>query len=392
MFQIPLIVLLALGVLWKAVDLARSPYDRALRSLVLCLLLLLTGEVLSFPEVTAAIDEATTAGTGKVAYNAIYLSGLYVLVSFFVSCAGLPDATTRRYRRIDTALLAGVLIALTAAMIATPAGMRAHSLSTPHMAEPPIAFFYILGNAYFVYAYAACALYALRFAGTVSRPLALGLRTMALGLLGLTATALGRLVLVVLRIDTPGAHQSFNTVNWSVANWSMGVVLVGTCYSAAVHLGSRWRSAAHHRRMYRELTPLWTALAAAYPEIVLVRNRTGPPWHRLRSSPQQRFYRRLIECRDGLLRLSPQLRRLAPDEDLAGGPPDHVARLIATALHLRQSTDAPAPGIELPATPVASPSPAETGLDADARELLAISRAFHTISPAPSPSLRERKA
>ncbi len=372
MFQLPLIVLLGVGVLWKGFDLARAPHDRVLRHLVAALLMLLGGEVLSLPEVNGAVDAATAVGVGKVAFNGTYAAGLFALNLFFASSLRRTDPAYRRHLRINAGLLAGVLIALTLAMTATPAAMRGHSLSTPHMAEPGIAAFYLIGNAYFVHGYLSCALWALRYGRGASRHLRVGLRTMALGLAGLTITSVGRAVLVALRIGEPGSHEAFNTVNWSLSNWAMGIVLVGICYSACVQLVSRLRSIVHHRRMHEELAPLWTVLTTAYPELVLNRAPAGSPWRRLRRTHEQRFYRRLIECRDGLVRLSPYLTRVAPDADLTRGPADQLARHITEALALKPTTESP--HTELSAARIASP--AGNDLGADARELIAISHAL----------------
>ncbi|MGW0555427.1 MAB_1171c family putative transporter [Streptomyces sp. NPDC002926] len=379
MFQVPLIALLSIGVLWKGIDLARAPHGRVLRFLVASLLMLLVGEILSFSEVNRAIDAATAVGVGKVAFNGIYMSGLFALILFFASSTRDTDAAYRRRLRINVGLLAGAVMALMISIIATPATMRGHSLGTPYMAEPAIASFYIIGNAYFVYAYLASALWALRYGRRASRHLGLGLRTMALGLLGLTIASVNRTILVVLRIDEPGSHEAFNTVNWSISNWAMGSVLIGICYSACVQLITRLRSVVHHRRMHQELTPLWTVLTSAYPELVLNQAPAGSKWRRLhqRRTHEQRFYRRLIECRDGLVRLSPYLTRVAPDADLARGPTDRLARHITEALALKPTAESP--HTELSAARIASP--ASNDLGADARELIAISHA-----------LRERKS
>ncbi|MEU9313559.1 MAB_1171c family putative transporter [Streptomyces sp. NPDC048256] len=374
MFQVPLITLLSIGVLWKGIDLARAPHDRVLRFLFVSLLMLLGGEVLSLPEVNAAIDAATAVGVGKVAFNGIHLSGLFALILFFASSTRGTDAAYRRSLRINVGLLSCALIALVISMIATPATMRGHSLGTPFMAEPAIAAFYLVGNTCFVYAHLASALRALRYGRRMSRHLRLGLVTMALGLLGLTITSVDRMVLVVLRIDEPGSHEAFNTVNWAISNWAMGSVLVGICYSAGVQLITRLRSTVHHRRMREELTPLWTVLTSAYPELVLNQATTGSPWHRLRRrrAHEQRFYRRLIECRDGLVLLSPYLTRVAPDADLAHGPADQLARHITEALAQKPTDESP--HTELSAARIASPVGNDLG--ADARELIAISHAL----------------
>jgi len=369
-FQIPLITLLSIGVIWKGTDLARSPHDRALRLLVSCLLMVLTGEVLSFSGLSSAIDDATATGVGKVVFNAIYMSGLCALILFFASCADDSPLAYRRRQRADFGLLAAVTATLTLAMIATPAAMRGHSLGTPDMAEPAVASFYLVGNAYFVYAYLTSARWAARFARRASRHLAPGLWTMALGLLGLTLTSLNRMVLVALRINSPGSHEEFNAVNWSAANWAMGFVLAGTCCSACVHLITRWRSAIRHRHMYHQLTPLWTALSTAYPEIVLAQEPTGA----LRQhTHEQRFLRRLVECRDGLMRLSPHLAQLASETDLSHGPADRLARHIAEALELKAASRLP----DSEPFAVRIAAPATDGPDADAHELIAVSCALN---------------
>ncbi|GGZ53321.1 hypothetical protein GCM10010387_54380 [Streptomyces inusitatus] len=375
MFQVPLIVLLAVGVLWKSIDLARATYDRVLRILVASLSLLLVGEVLSIPGIIGSIDSATAVGVGKVAFNGIYISGLFALHLFFVfSVRGTRAAHDRRLRA-EIALLVGVLIALVVSMAVTPAAMRGHSLSTPHMAEPAIASFYVIGNAYFIHAYLASGRWALRYARKAAQHFGYGLLIVALGLFGLALTSVNRMILVVLRIGEPGSHQELNTVNWSISNWAMGITLAGICYSASVQLFTRLRSVAHHRRMYRELTPLWTALTAAYPELVLDQPRAGFRWprpYRYRTQ-EQRFYRRFIECRDGLVRLSPYLSRVAPGADLARAPADRLARYITEALALNSTAEPPYAGVS--AVRVAIPVGGD--LDADARELIAISRFLH---------------
>ncbi|MGW0737337.1 MAB_1171c family putative transporter [Streptomyces sp. NPDC002851] len=387
MFQVPLIILLSIGVLWKGVDLARAPHDRALRLLVSCLLLLLTGEILSFPEINGAVDSASAVGVGKLAFNGIYMSGLCALNLFFACAIRGTDGTYHRNLRIHTGLLAAVLSALTISMVATPAAMRAHSLSTPYMAEPAIAAFYVIGNAYFVYAYLTSARWTLHYARKAARHLGIGLRITALGLLGLMVTSVNRTILVVLRIGEPGSNEAFNTVNWSLSNWSMGIVLTGICYSASVQLIARLRSMAHHRRMYHELTPLWTALTTAYPELVLDRAPAGSRWRRLRRLYQRRahelqFYRRLIECRDGLLRLSPYLTRVASDaDDLAHVPPDQLAGYITEALSLAPTPESPDTEHAELSSAVRVAAPVSGDLDADARELIAISQALRERTP-----------
>ncbi|MFC5724194.1 MAB_1171c family putative transporter [Streptomyces gamaensis] len=373
MFQEPVIAMLIVGAIWKSVDLVRAPHDRMLRLLVVCLVLLAAGEILSFPEANRAVDAFTAVGVGKIVFNGIYMSGLGALILFFVSATRGTTSRYVRQLRLNVGLLAAVLTVLTAAMLVTPAATRGHTLSTPYMAEPAITCFYVVGNLYFVYAYLTSGLWAVRYARKATRHLAFGLQAMAFGLFGLTITAVNRLIWVYLRIHDPGSHQAFNTVNWSMTDGALGVVLLGVVYSAGAQLVAHSRSVMHHRRLYHELAPLWTALAAAYPELVLHREPVGSRRRRFRlRRTHARFYRRLIECRDGLVRLSPYLAQVAPQADLAHCPPDQLARYIAAALAVKPSSEDPDSGLS--AARIALPS--GNDLESEARELVSLSRAY----------------
>ncbi|MFJ9691358.1 MAB_1171c family putative transporter [Kitasatospora sp. NPDC101183] len=365
--------MLIIGAIWKFLDLMRAPHDKVLRILVSCLALLAAGEILSFPEISSMIDRSTATGVTKVAFNGLYMSGLAALTVFFLSAVPGDLALRRRQISFNISLLGGVVLLLAALVLATPESMRGHSLSTPYMARPTISLFYLAGNSYFIYAYLASGILALRFARMAGPHLAAGLRVMTLGLLGMTVASTGRMILVCLRIEEPGSHQAFNQLNWSTGDWSMGLVMVGISYSASVQLFTYLRSVVHHRRMYRELTPLWVALSDAFPELVLHEAPTGSGRRRwwVRRA-HERFYRRLVECRDGLVRLSPYLVQVAPTADLARLPADQLARYIAEALALKPTSENvdnsyPAARIALPAA---------DDLHSDAGELIAISRAY----------------
>src|SRR5205807_5920314 len=81
----------------------------------------------------------------------------------------------------------------------------------------------------------------------------------------------------------------------------------------------------------------------------------------------RRYYRRVIECRDGLVRVSPYLAG-AGDLD----QPGHLASALRAALRAR-ADGAPVTGAALP---VAAPD--GEGLDADVRQLVALSKALRS--------------
>ncbi|MDT9687549.1 hypothetical protein Q5762_04160 [Streptomyces sp. P9(2023)] len=365
-------VMLITGLVWKGFDLARAPHDRVLRLLVAALFLLTMGNLLGLPEVGGALS---AVGVVKVAFNWLYMCGLGALVLFFAA-TGAPAAYRRRLC-LHTGLLAAVLAALILTMLATPPELRGHTLSTPHMSQPAITSFYLIGNGYFVYAYLTSGLWALRYTSMASRHLAPSLRVMTGGLFGLAATSAGRAVWVAVRSESPGSYRLFGTVIRALTDVALGAVLVGIFLSGGAQLLTHLRSVARHRRMYQQLTPLWTALVTAYPELVLNQGPSASWWDGLRlRRTHARFYRRFIECRDGLVRLSPYLACVAPDTDLARCRPDQLVRHIAAALALKP--DVEDPGTALHAVRVASPSAPD--MNAEVHELIAVSAAFAALS------------
>ncbi|MGV4985741.1 DUF6545 domain-containing protein [Streptomyces sp. NRAIS4] len=115
--------------------------------------------------------------------------------------------------------------------------------------------------------------------------------------------------------------------------------------------------------------PLWQVLNEAYPEHALYRMPTTP-WrdHLLPLGVHRRYYRRVIECRDGLVRVSPHLAPLAgPVEDQPGWA-DNLADQLCAALDGERSQAAPAQAV-----PVAMP--ATHSLEGDVRQLAQLSDA-----------------
>lgn len=327
--QMVLLGVLTAAAVLKSVELVRAPRDRLRWYLVSCLWLLALGQAVSVGPVTGLVDAGTSAGFGKVVYNALVMAGLYLLLCFFVS-ARRAQTTIRRRLRADGLLLALTGAGLVLLMLLTPAGLRAHSLAGPHIAHPAIAAFYVLGNGYFVYAYATVGAAALRYAAAAPRFLSLALKVTALGMAGLVLTSVGRAGWVVLRYSGDLPPEPFNTVNWQAANVSLILVIVGMCLLAVGHGVLALRSWRHQRDLHRQLTPLWAVVREAYPELVLDRKSGWTP-----ARTRRGFYRRLIECRDGLVRLSPYIALAAGDRDVSRVSAAELAGFLPAALRLR---------------------------------------------------------
>jgi hypothetical protein len=145
--------------------------------------------------------------------------------------------------------------------------------------------------------------------------------------------------------------------------------LAGVCYPGTAMRLSVARIWNRHRRVYRQLAPLWTTLHEAFPQDALTRV-PAPRWQDTLSpwSVHRRFYRRVIECRDGLVRLSPYLAEPAGE---AGGP---LGDRLLVALRALHTTPVPRQAV-----PVAVPEAG--GLDADADELARLSRQLAAARP-----------
>jgi hypothetical protein len=159
----------------------------------------------------------------------------------------------------------------------------------------------------------------------------------------------------------------------------LGIVsfLAGICYPGTVTRLSSARLWNQRRRTYRQLAALWSMLHEAFPQDSLVRvpvsrwREAVSPW-----TVHRRFYRRVIECRDGLVRLSPYLE---PPAGLADG---QVADRLIAALHALDTMAL----VPRQAVPVAVPE--DDGLDADADELVRLScqiAARYSVRALPAP-------
>ncbi|MCM6775547.1 hypothetical protein NDR87_15275 [Nocardia sp. CDC159] len=375
LLQVCLIAVLAIGAVWKGIDLLRGRDDRVLGHLVAAFVLLALGNFVSLRSSMRAIDSVTQPGVGRVLMNVTVMIGLYALMQVFVLAA--PRAPRRLSRRLHTWVLVLSCVALVACMIATPREYRAHSLTTPHIAEPPILLFYLVGNAYFVYAYVYCGFLARRYAARAPRYQMFGLTLVSVGLFGLALTSFNRGVWVIVRVAHGDMHGRFNAVNFSIANVCTALIVIGLCYPATMQAISALRSWFLHRRQYRELATLWSLMSAAFPELMLGRGPASSPLDRLfRPSIHARFYRRLIECRDGLVRLSPYIEE-RPGTDLTRMSNAELA------VHIRQALarKPPVEDLEVAYSAKRLAVPDGDDLHAEARVLMELSRALKDTTP-----------
>ena len=339
-------VLLYLLLGWKLVHLARAPRNVPLRCVVACLACAAAGFVVGNP----AANPASPAGRWLVfAQFSLILGTACALDCFFLfSLLAAPKARRRAVRR-------GLALAMAVIVMAIAVALAAPGISIRDLAVPAVAIVYLvfeIANGVFL---ADAWRWTRRGIIGADPVLARGLRLTSVGLILMLAALIQLILVVVLSWARLPSSTALVSAGWVITVLGILMFLAGVSYPGTVMRLSALRVWGRHRRLYRQLAPLWTELHRAFPEDALTRvpasawRETVSPW-----GVHRRYYRRVIECRDGLVRISPRL-------GVPGSPQPLAERLLAA---LRT----PAAGTTS-AEAVAIAIPDSGGLDADAQEL-----------------------
>ena len=346
----------AIGAGWKASQLWRVPDDRGLRVVTTC-------TVLVFAALTAQLA-ATIPDLGIFPESAPKLLQNVVLTFFFalllvlLQSAGQPIRPATGYREVGLALLASA--GLIASFAATAPAQRGASYEEAGGGAGVLTF-YLVGNLYMAYATARGAYLAWIAADRTASRARLSLRVAGAGLVVCClGTHLPRVV-ATTGLLTTGHAVLPRTEAWTTPLLAVGIVIffAGIAYPGIRTGWAKTRLWSERRRQYRQLRPLWELLYAQFPHIALF-----PPRSALRDAldPRRaglRYYRRVVEVRDGLVLLSPYLD--------AHDPP-HRAEQIRSAIERRRRGAAPVAA----ASVIARPD--RPGMEADVQELLALAR------------------
>lgn len=355
LFLIALVVMTLVAYL-----LIRRPRDVRLRAL----LGMFAAWTLAHPFSRAASEGVEFLGLDPMMCQLInhggVMAGGYSVVLFFLFSA-LDDAAARRHALLQLIPL-GIAVAVIAGAVLSMSGeLRVEAAKIPDSLGggpagiPSVAIFYATANSYLMFSFATVFVWTRRYARGAEPRLRRGL--------GLASTGLALMV--------PG-DAIFVTANLSRLTGnilprpvlSLGALLmitgaaffmIGVCYPAVVMRAAAARVWTRHLRSYHRLAPLWTVLNTQFPEDALSRVPVRP-WRDLLSlrGVHRRYYRRVIECRDGLVRVSPYLAE-------ENGQP------LAARLHA--GLQAHASGTAAVHRPVMVAMPDDDGLDADVREL-----------------------
>jgi hypothetical protein len=347
--------LLYAALFWKIYQLSRAPRDLPLRLVTLCL----GCAAVAYPFGVAA-DSSSQPAIGPILFAltdyALLCGVIYTLYLFFVFSALEPRQAKVVARRQAIPLAVTVTILVIAA-VTTPPTVR-----IPEYPVENVSVFYIAADLYLSYGLAMTVLAVRRHAKGAQPRLRRGLRLTMIASASMSAGA--ALLGVGVLINWTGTPPPVALTRTAVYLLLPGILLflVGISYPGVATRLAALRVWWNHVRTHRQLAPLWTVLHEAFPQDALNR-RPLRPWRDTVSlrGVHRRYYRRVIECRDGLVRISPYLAQV---DD--GPLPDR----LRAALQSHASGES----VASQAMPVAVP--AGDGLDADVNELVALSRSL----------------
>ncbi|MFF7393238.1 MAB_1171c family putative transporter [Streptomyces scabiei] len=363
-----LLVGIAAAVIWKLYQWSRAPHDAPLRSVTLCLLSAALSYPVAMPGGASGVDTVAGHGTAKLIQNVLLLLTVYFLMCFYLYSA--DGHAARRRARQEAVVVALVAVSITVAAESVPNEVFAGSFSTADMMIPQIAFFYGGAGLYLMYALGVAGRWTRRYARMSRRPHATGLWMAAIGLTAMAVACAVRAVIVAIRWSGGTVPQPLMTGVAFLLVVSILLFVAGVTYPGARARITSLTLWPRHRRDHRRLTPLWQLLAEAYPENVL---RPASPTLRDRwraRSVHRRYHRRIVECRDGLVDISPYLGYTAEDTEVLDLDPAELAE------RLRQAITTIGKGALSPRQAVPLAIPQEDDREADVRQLIAVSDAL----------------
>ncbi|MFJ4800102.1 MAB_1171c family putative transporter [Streptomyces murinus] len=335
------------ALIWKLSQLRRAPHDAPLRSVTLCLLCATVSYPVAMPGGASGVDTVAGHGTAKLIQNVLLLLTVYFLMCFYLYSADGLGA--RRRARVEAVVVVAVAVVISAAALSVPHDVFAGSFSTADMTKPQIAFFYAGTGVYLMYALAMTGHWTRRYARMSRRPHATGLWMTAVSLYTMAVACVVRAVIVAVRWADRDVPMPLMAAVAFLLVLAIMLFAVGITYSGARARFSSLRLWLRHRRDHRRLAPLWELLSEAYPDNVL-RPASPAALDRWRArGVHRRYHRRIVECRDGLVDISPYL--LEEDEGdttvLSLGSAELADRLRRASARIGEGAPAPRQPIPL---------------------------------------------
>ncbi|WP_131740470.1 MAB_1171c family putative transporter [Actinomadura roseirufa] len=278
-----------------------------------CLLLVTVGLALVLISNGAQrVENAVYPNLGRLLSNLCTTVAAFAILAHVLSVTRPRQEAQARIRRCFGALLVAVS-AMTGLFIISPLPPIVGDFGPLYHDRPALVGYILIFVVFLGWAFTVLAVITIRYAGPAARPaLRSGLRIVTVGCVLVIVYLVEKTVGVVtlwLRLDPlisghdqpcpsplypPGCAFAIGLPVLAALAITVGMTLPAWGPSAAAPV--RWL---RYWRAYRRLRPLWRALAAAMPQIVLP--RSGPD----RFSYRYGVHRRVIEIRDGLMILEP---------------------------------------------------------------------------------------
>ncbi|MEV3860036.1 MAB_1171c family putative transporter [Streptomyces sp. NPDC050095] len=356
---------------WKISQFTRSPHDAPLRAITLCLTSGAASFILALPPMAQGIRSVAGTGAPRLVQNAFNLGMFFWLMCFYLY-SSTNHRTARAHARRETLPLALAVLGLLVTTLAAAGHDTGANYEKADLRVGALAAFYLIAYLYLTYAQAVTLRWTWRYARASRHALAWGLRLMAAAIAVISAANAARAVLTVIRWRGAFVPSTVTGVSGGVIAVAVPLFLLGAAYPAVHARLSVVRIRRYRRRVYHRLYPLWSLLHETYPQDALDRDRSRP-WAlpRRPRSVDRRYYRRAIECRDGLVRISPYLGQVdTAAMDLSDVSADRLADQLHKALRAQANSEKTQYGAVAVAVPRAQ------GLDADVQQLVKLSDAL----------------
>ncbi|NDZ76960.1 hypothetical protein G3I19_00170 [Streptomyces sp. SID10853] len=360
---------LSAAAVWKLIQLKRSPHDAPLRSVALCLLCAAVSNLLAMPGGEAGVESVAGSGTARLIQNLLLLLTVYFLMCFYLYSA--DGQAGRRRARIEAVVVAVVGVAITVCAETVPARELAGTFTSGDMTVSQVALFFNVAGLYLMYALGMAAYWTRRYARMSRRPHSTGLWMAAAGLSLMALECAIRAVIVTVRWAGATVPEPIIIAVAFMLMASILVFVAGITYSGARARIASLQLWLRHRRDHRRLYPLWALLSQAYPQHVLPPASQAALDRWRARSVHRRYHRRIVECRDGLVDISPYLIN---EEDDATAVLDLDS--VQLAARLRRASTLVGQGTSAPRTVVPLAMAAGGDHRSDVRQLIAVSDAL----------------
>jgi hypothetical protein len=289
---------LAVALAWKAYQCLRAPHSLPLRWLTKCLACAAVAYLLTAEGEGGIVDRAFMVGTAKAISDVLVMGMTFTILVFYLYSAGDSMMTRRRVRREAVGLAGATTVILTAALTAPQHAVLRSTFGGADMTTPQVLTFYAGLGLYMIYTLSAAGVRTYRYARMSSGIDAAALWTATAGLAGTVACTAVRCGFTFVRAVGATVPDGITMASQWLMTASVPVFVLGVSWPglrAGWAAGRLWFD---HRRIYRNLEPLWSLLSSVYPDTVLpATGRRGTV----------RYVRRVIECRDGMIRIGPRL-------------------------------------------------------------------------------------